>query len=88
MLIAVRGASNAHDPAGLRARELEDLREAETRLLRAFAATVTADEVREYVRSAYAHYERVPVRTYVVLLTERRAARELHAVHRLSDRSA
>jgi hypothetical protein len=70
------------------AREAKDLREVEARLSRAFAATVDADEVRRCVESAYAYYDRVRVRTYVVLLTERRAARDLRVDAQVSDRSA
>jgi hypothetical protein len=73
---------------GFATREAEDLREVETRLLRVFGATVGEDEVRHCVESAYAHFDRVPVRTYVLLLTERRAAGELRAVEQASVRSA
>lgn len=70
------------------AREAEDLLDVETRLLRVFGATLGTDEVRRCVQSAYEHYDRVPVRTYVLLLTERRAARDLRDIERVRDRSA
>ncbi len=76
------------DAIRLHAREAEDLRDVETRLLRVFGATLGADDIQRCVESAYAHYDQVRVRTYVALLTERRAARELRAIEHVGDRSA
>ena len=70
------------------AREAEDIRDVEERLLRTFGATVGTDTVRRCVESAYAHYAHIRVRTYVVLLTERRAARDLRTLRQAQSHIA
>ena len=70
------------------AREAEDIRDVEERLLRTFGATVGTDAVRRCVESAYAHYAHIHVRTYVVLLTERRAARDLRTLRQAQSHIA
>jgi hypothetical protein len=78
--LVVRAESRGNGSLGFDAHEAEDLRDVETRLLRDFGAAVGVDEVRRCVESAYAYYERIRVWTYVVLLTERRGARDLRAI--------
>jgi hypothetical protein len=88
-MLAVVGVDPGDDDSmRILAREAEELRGVEARLLRVFGATVRADDVRQCVEVAYAHYDRVRVRTYVPLLTERRAARDLRAIQQISERSA
>jgi hypothetical protein len=81
-------ADRSHNDSTLyNAQEASDLHDVETRLLHTFGEAIGADEIRSCLESAYARYDGVSVRTYVVLLTERRAERELRAIQQVSDQS-
>jgi hypothetical protein len=62
-------------------REAAELDAVEGRLLAEFGESVPPAEVERCFQAAVAAFEDVPVRTYVALLIERHAGRELRAVH-------
>jgi hypothetical protein len=82
----MRAMTNGPDDRRLRDEETADLDDLELRLMRTFGSSVGSDEVRRCLESAFGHYDSVPVRTYVMLLTERRAARELRAMQQAAER--
>jgi hypothetical protein len=82
----MRATTQALDDRRLRASEASELHDLELRLLSAFGSSVGSDEVRRCLESAFGHYDSVPVRTYVMLLTERRAVRELRAMQPAAER--
>jgi hypothetical protein len=84
ILWIMRANGQGHD-SQLRTDDAAELHDLEERLLSMFSTSVGSDEVRRCLASVFEHYNSAPIQTYVLLLTERRATRELRVMQQSAD---